>query len=391
MTGVDVGKADAPDAPLVVRLITWLPVGGIERRLVGVLPRLRAKGWRVAVICLRERGALADDLEREGVPVETVPLKSRLDPGSIQRLARRLKELKPAIVHSHMYRSNVPGTIAARLAGVRTCFAQVHNVGTWESWRQRWLDASLCRWRAGVVCVSGAVRDDVVRALGIPQQKAPVLYNGIDTGRFAPDEAVRARTRAELRLDDDETMALVPARLHPQKTPLAVLEAFARARTHLHGHALRLMFAGDGPLEGDLRDAVGRAGLGGIVQLLGRRDDMPRLFNAADVVVLSSTKEGFSNAIVEALASGRPVIAADVGGNREAIDRPEVGWIHGAGDTAALEAQIVEAMGDREALAARAPACRARGLCFSIETMIDATDALYREALARTGQGKQRP
>lgn len=378
------------NAPLVVRLITWLPVGGIERRLVGVLPRLRAKGWRVAVICLRERGALADELEREGVTVETVPLKSRLDPGSIQRLAKRLKELKPAIVHSHMYRSNVPGTVAARMAGVPTVFAQVHNVDTWESWRQRWLDASLCRWRAGVICVSGAVQDDVVKSLGIAREKAPVIHNGIDVERFAPDAAARRDARAELQLADDDVVALVPARLHSQKSPLAVLDAFGKARAQLGGGGARLIYAGDGPLEGDLRDALARSGLGDSVRMLGRRDDMPRLFNAADVVVLSSQKEGFSNAIVEALACGRPVIAADVGGNREAIDRPEVGWIHEAGDGAALEAQLVEAMRDRAALAARADACRARGMAFGIDAMIDATDALYRRAMERAAAPRGR-
>lgn len=378
---------EAAEQPLVVRLITWLPVGGIERRLVGVLPRLRNNGWRVHVICLRERGALADELEAQGVPVETVAMKTRLHPGSIQRLAGRLRELRPAVVHAHMYRSNVPGTIAARLAGVPTIFAQVHNVGTWESWRQRWLDASLCRWRAGVICVSGAVQADVVKALGITREKAPVLYNGIDVARFAPDAGQRAATRRELQLDDEEVVALVPARLHPQKTPLAVLEAFARAQARMAGQRARLLFAGDGPLEGDLRDAVSKAGLGDRVLVLGRRDDMPRLFNAADVVVLSSQKEGFSNAIVEALACGRPVIAADVGGNREAIDRPEVGWIHEAGDTTALEAQLAEALADRAGLAARAEACRARGLCFGLDAMIDATDALYRKAMARSRAG----
>lgn len=368
------------DSPTLVRMITWLPIGGIERRLVSVLPRLRDRGYNVRLVCLRELGALAGELRDSGIPVDLIPLKSRLDPVGLRRLAAYLRAHDASVVHTHMYRSNVPGTIAARLAGIPVNFAQVHNVDTWESSRQRQLDRFLTRWRTGVICVSGAVQRDVIGTLGIPERRAPILYNGSDTERFRPDAALGRQSRQALGVAPDRLIVLVPARIHSNKNPLGVVRAFREVRRRVATNPL-LLWAGKGPMEDRLREAIATEDLGESFRLLGARDDMPALYNAADVVLLSSSKEGFSNAVVEALACGKPVIAADVGGNAEAISSPEVGWIHEAGSHEQLATQLAEALSDRQALAARAESCRRRGLRFSLDALVDETDALYRSAL----------
>jgi glycosyltransferase involved in cell wall biosynthesis len=363
-------------------LITWLPVGGIERRLVSVLPRLVERGFRARVVCLREEGALAGELRDAGIPVDVLRLKSRIDPVRIPKLARMLKTWGASIVHSHMYRSNVPGTLAGRLARTPVVFSQVHNIDTWESPRQLWMDRQLCRWRTGVICVSRAVQEDVCTRLQLPPGRAPILYNGSDTTEFSPDPLLRAQTREALGLPDGTVALLVPARLHSQKRPLDVLRAYLQA-ADASSIPSRLLFAGAGPMEERLREAIRAANAQDKVQVLGRRDDMAALYNAADVVILSSEREGFSNAVVEALACGKPVIAADVGGNREAITSGDVGWIHSRGDDAALTAQISEALARPDRLRDMANACRERGLAFSLDALVDATAQLYHQALAQ--------
>lgn len=374
----------------VTRLITWLPVGGIERRLVAVLPRLCDRGFDVRLVCLREYGALACELRDAGVPVDLIALRSRLDPRGIRQLARYLEQNRTQILHAHMYRAAVPGTIAARMAHVPVIFSQVHNVGTWESARQVRMDRFLTRWRTGVICVSRAVQDDVCRTLGLDPARAPVLYNGVDTDLFRPDEDLRRRTRGQLALDDGDIALLVPARLHLQKNPLGVLRAFARAREQSGARAV-LLYAGGGPMHDPLSAAIDAAGLADCVRLLGKRDDMAALYNAADAVVLSTLKEGFSNAVVEALACGRFVIAADVGGNREAIDSERVGWIHTAGDEETLARQLADAMRQPQFLRERAGDCRARAMHFSLAQLVEQTATLYREAFERTGGGATAP
>lgn len=379
------------DRPLrVARLITWLPVGGIERRLVAVLPRLQRAGCEVRLFCLRERGALADGLEAAGVPVDVTPMKTRLHPPSLRRLAAALREFAPDVVHSHMYRSNTPGTIAARMAGVPVTFAQIHNVDTWESARQRCVDRFLCRWRDGVICVSEAVQRDVMGNLGLSADRAPVLYNGSDTDQFRPDGEARARLRADLGLREDQVLALVPARLHRQKNPVGVVQAAADAMAKLDGQSPVVAFAGKGPEADAVREAIAARGMDERIRLLGPRDDMAALYNAADLVVLSTFKEGFSNAVVEALATGKPVVAARVGGNAEAIDSPRVGWLHDAGDGAALAAQLAEAMANPERLRDMAGDCRARGMHFSLDRLVGETLNLYAHTLENK-RGSTRP
>ncbi len=359
-------------APGFVRIITWLPVGGIERRLVAVVPRLVQRGWRASVVLIRERGPLADELEAAGVPVRVIPFRSRVSPAGIRALAAHLRDFRADIVHSHMYRSNVPAAIAGRLAGTRAILAQIHNVGTWESKRQLLLDRQLARLRTGHIAVSEAVKRDVVANLRVPPGSVHVLHNGIDTQAFAPDEEARGRVRAELALEPATTLVLVPARLHPQKNPLGMLEAFAAAAS---GRDAVLAFAGAGSEEKRLRAAS--ANLGARVRLLGERHDMAALYNAADIVALPSFKEGFSNAVIEALSCGRPVLATDVGGNAEAITAPAHGWIVPPSDPGALAGALAYALDEGARLAERGAACRARGLEFGIDALVDKSHALY--------------
>lgn len=367
--------------PTVVRIITWLPVGGIERRLVAVAPMLRDAGWGVRVVCIREEGPLAGQLRDAGVPVDVIPLRSRLSPPGIRRLSSYLTKHNAAVVHSHMYRSNIPGTLAGKWAGCRAIFGQVHNVDSWDTRRQILTEKVVCRWRTGTIAVSEAVRRDVMEKLGLGQEQVPLLYNGIDTSLFQPDAAARARIRAEWGVADHTVAFVVPARLHPQKNPGGVIVAFKQAIEQNPGRDLRLVFAGTGKLEEELRTRA-EAELSGRVLFLGQRDDMAAIYNGADAVVLSSFKEGFSNAVVEALSCGKPMIASRVGGNAEAVNDARFGWIHEAGDVEALSAQMSEAATRGvEGLAGMSADCRRRAEDFSIGQLIRSTDALYRQAL----------
>jgi glycosyltransferase involved in cell wall biosynthesis len=283
-----------------------------------------------------------------------------------------------------MYRSNIPGTIAARLAGVPVRLGQIHNVDGWDNGRQVMLDRAVARLRSGTIAVSRAVQQDVMARLGQPEERVPILYNGVDTDRFQPRPTVGDGIRRDLGVLDSQVLFLVPARLHPQKNPLGVLDAFHRLGA---GDRARLVFAGGGKLEAQRRAKVAELRMENQVTILGNRDDMDALYQAADVVVLSSFREGFSNAVVEALACGKPVVGSDVGGNREAVDRPEVGWIHPPGEPEALLRDLEEALAaGRDGLARRAAACRRRGEDFSLDAMVEQTHRLYARLLQREPQ-----
>ncbi len=362
----------------VVRLITWLPVGGIERRLVALLPRLDRTLFAPEVICLRERGPLADDLEAAGIPVHVEPMRSRLSPLGLWRLRRRLRGA--AIVHAHMYRANVPGTIAARLARVPVVLGQVHNIDTWERANQRRWDRLTARRRTATICVSRRVQENVCATLGLAPDQCPVLPNGIDLTPFeAPLD--REVARAELGLGPEEVALVCVARLHRQKNHRGLLEAVAALPPDLP--PWRLLVVGDGPERAALEAQVAETRLRDRVLFLGQRDDVPRVLRACDIAALASAKEGFSNAVLEGLAAGLPVVATDVGGNAEAITDGADGHLVPAGDMAALGERLVRLIADPDARARMGSAARVTARRFSLETMVEQTERLYLDCLAR--------
>ena len=284
-----------------------------------LLPRLDRDRFDVSVVCVRERGPLADQLEAAGIPVHCIPFRKRWDPAALRQLASHMRQWRIDVVHSHMYRSNVPATVAARLAGVKAVWGQVHNVGTWETRRQAWMDRALCRWRTGMIAVSEQVRRDVMERLRLAPERVRVIYNGIDLARFGEARARREAVRREHGAAEAHTVFLFAARLVEQKRAEDFLAAFGRMQSEPGGEMLRAWVLGAGPLERALRLQASALPAPGAVHFFGRRDDVEDFMAAADVFVLPSTKEGFSNALLEAMASGLPPVATDVGGNAEAV------------------------------------------------------------------------
>ncbi|HBF33393.1 TPA: hypothetical protein DDW35_02395 [Candidatus Sumerlaeota bacterium] len=360
----------------VLRVITWLPVGGIERKIAAVLPRLDRNLFNPRVVCLRERGPLADDLEASGVPVDVCPFKSRLSPSGIWRLAGLMKQHKIDIVHAHMYRSNTPATVAAKLAGVPVVIAHVHNVNTWETRRQLMMDRFLSRWRQVMVGVSDRVRQDIVNQLHLPSDKTRTLYNGVDIERFQ-DNSLRAPMRKTLGIADNELVIINHGRLVSQKNPqvfIRVAEEIAKTRQNV-----RILIAGDGGLREELEKIAAQKSVADKIQFLGKRDDIPELLQAADLYMMASFKEGFSNALIEAMAAGLPVVATDVGGNAEAVEQGKSGVIVPPHDDDAFVAAVARLVDNADERARLSEGARTRAQRFSLNNMVAEVQALYLE------------
>ncbi|MBI1784667.1 glycosyltransferase [Candidatus Sumerlaeota bacterium] len=369
----------------VLRVITWLPVGGIERKIVDVLPRLDQSRFEVSLVCIRERGPLADELEAAGVPVEVIPFRSRLDMRGLRQLADLMRRKKIDVVHSHMYRSNVAATIAARMAGVKRVWAQIHNVDTWETRRQLWMDRFLCRWRDGIIAVSEEVRRDAIYHLRIPPDKVRVLYNGVDLSRFGRESAQGAKAREELRAQEGvaagEVVFLMAARMVEQKRPQDFIDLadylFKADRRGKKFPDVHFWILGDGPLLEVMKKRAAAASRPDRIKFFGRRDDVERYMAAADMFIMTSTKEGFSNALLEAMASGLVPVVTDVGGNAEAVRECTDGRVIPAMQFHKLCSAVDRVLGDakyREELSASA--ARRAGE-FSLEAMVKNVEDLY--------------
>ncbi len=310
----------------VLRLITWLPTGGIERKIAAVLPRLDRSLFEVHLCCIRERGPLADDLERAGIPVHLIPFRSRLDPIGLRRLHRLVRRLNIDLVHSHMYRSNVPATLLKLYDENLAVVGHYHNVDTWEGRRQFYLDRYLSRRRDMNIAVSEAVRQDVITRLKLDEDRVRTLYNGVDLEEFHPLPAPdRQAMRARLGYEGGEKLVVSMARLVMAKNQELILRSIPEILAT--APEARFLFVGSGPDEERLLRLAEELQVEEYVRFLGRRDDVPQILAACDVSVLPSLREGFSNTILESMACGLPVVASNVGGNGEVVDHGINGYL----------------------------------------------------------------
>jgi glycosyltransferase involved in cell wall biosynthesis len=374
----------------VLRLITWLPKGGIERKIVAVLPRLNREIFEAHICCIRERGPLADELEQLGVPVHVVPFRSRLDPIGLWRLHRLIQRHRIDIVHAHMYRANTPATALAILGERIRVIGHYHNVDTWETWRQLQLDSFLARRRDLNLAVSEAVRRNVIEKLHLAEGRIRTLYNGVDTEEFRPLSAEQRETcRQVLGLPRDALVVAMVARLVPQKNHAFVIE---NARDLLRDFPqMFFVFAGSGPLETELKNMAVRYGVIDHILFLGARDDVPQLLACSDMSILPSSREGFSNTILESLACGLPVVASDVGGAREVIEHGINGYLvemepsaAGPRPKAADFVRLVRRLAADATLRQRlGAAARETALRFSLDAMVAQTEAIYLELMGR--------
>jgi glycosyltransferase involved in cell wall biosynthesis len=198
--------------------------------------------------------------------------------------------------------------------------------------------------------VSAAVKNTLIGS-GIAEDKIEVIYNSVDIGRFNPGKAVRAAARAEIGLAEDDIVVASVGRITEDKGGLDLLYAFSEAAARYP--RLRLVFAGDGPFQGTLQKCAAGLPLLGRVNFTGYRDDVERVYAAADIVAVPTRGlESFGMVVIEAMAMERPVIASNVGGIPEIITHGANGLLFTPTDRAGLCARICELAGDR-ALASR--------------------------------------
>lgn len=367
----------------MLRVVSRLDTGGIEMRLLDLLPRLDRRRFTVGVVSIRRAGTVAPQLEARGVPVSVVRGNGQLATWwSAHRLARFLRRWRPDIVHGHTLVPSLYATRAGRMAGVPIRIANFHNVR--EAFTPAQVRAER-RWsgeRDVTLHVSEAVHADYLSIFRPAADNGRVIYNGVDVARFRdpPSPEHAARLREELGIATLDPVLMTVARIHPQKGPEDLLAAFARVR-RAHPRAA-LVWVGDGPALAALRSRAEALGVAEGLVVTGMRDDVRDLYHLATLHVMASHREGFSNVLLEAMAAGLPQVVTDVGGNREALGDSGAGLILPPRRPDELGEALVELLGDPERRRAMADAARHRVEAFGVDAQLRQTEALYLE-LAR--------
>jgi len=301
----------------VLLLTRDLKYGGAQRQLAVLAKGLHSRGHRVVVAQFYAGGPLEQELLEAGIQIRPLQKRGRWDLLSfLLRLARVMREERPEILYSYLtdlvtlvLKPRFPSTKI--VWGIRSSYKDLslYDLVTRISYK---LAFRLSRFADAVIANSRAGRDSHI-ALGYPRAKVAVIPNGISTERFCPDLEARHRVRSEWGVQDHEKVIGIVGRLDPVKdhpTFLQAVTSLTQKRNHL-----RVVCVGDGPTEyrDSLLQLTRSLRLSDYVIWLAGRSDMPAVYNGLDLLVNSSTREGFSNVIAEAMACGVPCVATNVG------------------------------------------------------------------------------
>jgi N-acetyl-alpha-D-glucosaminyl L-malate synthase BshA len=338
------------------------------------------------VICLDGVGALGEVMRTEGVDVISMDRRPGFDFRLPFRMARVIRARRLQVLHAHQYTPFFYGALAAKLAGVGTRTVLTEH-------GRHFPDVVSAKRRMANRCVFDRLADRVTAvcafsARGLSEQdgfdagRIEVIENGIDVDAYRPSSD-RDGLRQSLGLDTARRYIATIARFHPVKDHRTLLAAFARVAVAVPD--VDLLLVGDGPLRSDLESLVRTLNLADRVRFFGVRRDIPAILGAIDLFALSSVSEAASITLLEAMASGKPVVVTDVGGNPEIVRGGVDGLLTPRGDATAMAAAMISLLKD-PVLAARMGASGAARTAdrYRLERTVERYQQLYSE-LAGSG------
>jgi glycosyltransferase involved in cell wall biosynthesis len=361
----------------VVHLVSTLGVGGQEMVILSLVEHMDRQRFNPVVLTLHEGGPLADRIRAFGVPVETVGEPGLTGLPLVRRLAARLKAHGTDVLHTHNPAPHQHGAAARLLAGVPVLIHTKHGRNHFPTRARRWAEQIAGKFSDLVVAVS-IDSSEVARTIDrVPASKLRVIHNGI---------ALDTMPRATVGREGRGPRAVHVARLNRIKDQPTLLRAARILANQVPGFTLDIV--GDGPMGAVVRPLATELGLDEVVTFHGMQGDVRPWLADADLFVLPSLSEGISITLLEAMAAGLPVVATDVGGNREVVRHGETGLLVPVGDAAA----VASAMHDLLLDPARARQMGARGReRVDAEFNIDRTVAAYEQAYLEMLDRKRHP
>lgn len=375
-----------------LHVITGLGRGGAEAMLVKMADTMRSFGVESSVVSVKDRGPLADELERRAIPVESLHLDrvARL-PGALTQLRAIVAKVRPDIVQGWMYHGNLLSSWAGKTGGLPVVWGIRQSLYRIDTERRVTravirLGAALSGHPSAIVYNSDLGRTHHVRA-GFRADRAEIIPNGFNTDAFQPDLVQRGLFRARWGVTDDHDVVLLPARWHPVKDHITFLEA-ARLIADRRP-SVRFVLAGTG-VDGQNASLVARVraqGLEPYCVLMGEVGAMAGVYAASDLVCLSSINEGFPNVLGEALATEVPCVTTDVGDARIIVG--DAGRVVPPRNPSAMADACLELLeGGREVRGRLGAAGRTRVLQeYRVERVAERFADLYCRLLKEAGKG----
>ena len=339
-------KGDS-QTPLVAHIIYALGTGGLENGLVNIINRAPRKRYRHAIICLTDADDFASRITAPGVEIIQLHKKPGHDIRLYWRLLKTLKRLKPVIVHTRNLTSLEMQALTFFLPGVRRIHGEhgrdIHDLDG-SNRKYNFLRKVFRPFIHCYIAVSHDLGQWLKTVVGVPSEKVKQIYNGVDIERFLPAAHKNAALLPANFLPRDAIVIGAVGRIAEvknQRSLILAVDQVLKAKPELVDR-LRVMLVGDGPLLAGIKTLVSDLRLSDIIWLPGDRTDIPQLLQQMDIFVLPSLAEGVSNTVLEAMATGLPVIATRVGGNPELVEEDVNGLLADVDDSQQLAKALLK-------------------------------------------------
>jgi sugar transferase (PEP-CTERM/EpsH1 system associated) len=321
------------DVLRILHIVHSLNVGGLERVVVDMAKGFRKNGHIVGICCLDGKEPLGGEAEKAEIKVFSLHKKSGIAWNLPIRIARIITNERYSMIHTHNEAGLIYGVLAALLAKVNNNIIHTEHgkEPDYDNNKKRKLaEKILLKKVKRVVTVSEELKKTIVRSSGIDKDRITVIQNGINIEKFH-QPTFREETRRSLRIDPGDFVIGNISRMVPLKNHRFLISIFKELlKTY---PKVKLILVGDGPQKSQLEIYSNEQGLSGSVIFLGERQDIPELLSICDLFVLPSLTEGICITLIEAMASGTPVVASKVGGNPEIIKNLETGFLIPLEDT----------------------------------------------------------
>jgi sugar transferase (PEP-CTERM/EpsH1 system associated) len=341
--------------PLVVHVIYSLEAGGMENGLINIINRTPPARYRHAIVCLKGAGGFASRLKDQSVPVICLHADDGHSFGLYLRVWKVLKSLSPAIVHTRNLATLEVQIPAWFLPGVKSVHGEHgRDVFDLEGRNRKYnLLRRLIRPLVGrYITVSRDLERWLHQTLGVNASRVRQIYNGVDQASFSPDHGRDIALAPPGFISAGSIVIGTVGRLAAVKDQATLLTAFAQLLETLPDYQdrLRLIIVGEGPMGVALEQQVRTLGIQDRVWMTGGRDDVAALLRLLDLFVLPSLGEGISNTLLEAMATGLPLVATDVGGNPELVTDGVNGRLVPVGDSQTLSSVMEQLVRQPELL-----------------------------------------
>ncbi|MBE0469753.1 MAG: TIGR03088 family PEP-CTERM/XrtA system glycosyltransferase [Methyloprofundus sp.] len=344
---------NAQQPPLIAHVIFRLGVGGLENGLINLINNMPTDQYRHMIICLKGSTEFRQRLKRKDVQIIDLQKKDGQDWRSFIRLYRILKQHKVDIIHTRNLAA-IEYQVSAFLAGVKF---RVHSEHGWDTFdpegnnkKYQCLRRLLSPLIKVFIPLSLHLQDYLVEKVKIPKSKIKRICNGVDIKKFYPTTVRSALFDCPLPFDEKNVYIGTVGRMHGVKDQITFVTAFillVQAHQELIGKVY-LILIGDGPLRQEAIALLAKHQLLQIAWLPGEREDIADIMRSLDIFVLPSQAEGISNTILEAMATGLPVIATAVGGNLELVIPSETGLLVPPSDPEAMSEAMLSLLIDKD-------------------------------------------